>query len=185
MRFVVRLRIMPGQIYTVGRLKFHKSGGLSLLEIMITMILLTTVLITFAAVYPAGYKLNRKTALAAQAAKAANTVAEEVQSLPFDAIGTVTQVTLGDLEDTPWTPATAASYKAKNFDPARHVKQPFFLDSINVDVHQVNGFDVAATISVTVGYRDLGRQSFSQSAPTDPALEIRHVTITTAKTSNR
>lgn len=61
----------------------RRSRGISLLELLFTISLLTIVLVVFAAVYPSGYKLNRKSARANVAATAAAAVAAEVQGLPM------------------------------------------------------------------------------------------------------
>ncbi|CAM9933194.1 unnamed protein product, partial [Phaeothamnion confervicola] len=57
--------------------------GLSLLEVLFTIGLLTIVLVAFAAVYPSGFRLNRKSARATVAAETAAAVAAEIQGLPF------------------------------------------------------------------------------------------------------
>jgi hypothetical protein len=59
------------------------TRGLSLLELLFTISLLTVVLVVFAAVYPSGYKLNRKSAKANVAVSTASAIAAEVQGLPF------------------------------------------------------------------------------------------------------
>lgn len=164
-----------------------RQRGISLLEIMITIVLLTTVLITFAAVYPSGYKLNRKTARASQAAKAATAVAEEVQALPFTSIDPAAATLVG-LAGNTWNNGNAGNYETGGFYPQRHIEDPFFLEdntAIVVNVHNVNGFPVAATISVTVGYREVGGTRYTTAQPGAPAAEIQRVTVTTAKTVNR
>ena len=60
-----------------------RTRGISLLELLFTISLLTIVLVVFAAVYPSGYKLNRKSAKANVAVQTAAAVAAEVQGLPF------------------------------------------------------------------------------------------------------
>ena len=61
----------------------RKKAGLSLLELLFTIGLLTIVLVAFAAVYPSGFRLNRKSARATIAAETAAAVAAEIQGLPF------------------------------------------------------------------------------------------------------
>jgi hypothetical protein len=58
--------------------------ALSLLEILFTIGLLTVILVAFAAVYPAAYRLNRKSARATIAAKVSSAVGAEILALPFD-----------------------------------------------------------------------------------------------------
>lgn len=46
--------------------------------------LLATTMVAFAAVYPAAFKLNRRTSRAVQAAELAGAVSEELRTLPFN-----------------------------------------------------------------------------------------------------
>src|ERR1017187_8430528 len=62
---------------------FKSRRGLSLLEVLFTIGLLTVVLVAFAAVYPSGFRLNRKSAQATVAAETAAAVAAEIQGLAF------------------------------------------------------------------------------------------------------
>jgi len=61
-----------------------KRRALSLLEILFAIGFLTVILVAFASVYPAAYRLNRKSAKATIAAKTASTVGAEILALPFD-----------------------------------------------------------------------------------------------------
>ena len=79
-------------------MRSRRRVGLSLLELLFAISLLTVVLVAFAAVYPSGYKLNRKSARATTAAKTAAAVAAEIQSLPFFNDNNSAPVTLRDLE---------------------------------------------------------------------------------------
>lgn len=76
----------------------RKTVGLSLLEILFTIALLTVMLVTFAAVYPIGFRLNRKSAKSTVAIQTATSVAAEIQSMPFsddrNGLGTSTLDTL-------------------------------------------------------------------------------------------
>ncbi len=65
-------------------MKKLRLQALSLLEILFAIGFLTVILVAFAAVYPASYRLNRKSARATIAAKTASTVGAEILSLPFD-----------------------------------------------------------------------------------------------------
>lgn len=62
----------------------HGQRGLSLLEVLITLMLLTTTMVAFAAVYPAAFKLNRRTSRVVQAAELAGAISEELRTLPFN-----------------------------------------------------------------------------------------------------
>lgn len=61
-----------------------RRQGLSLLEILFAIGLLTVILVAFAAVYPSAYRLNRKSARATIAAKTSSAVGAEILALPFD-----------------------------------------------------------------------------------------------------
>ena len=65
-------------------MKKRQLQALSLLEILFAIGFLTVILVAFASVYPAAYRLNRKSAKATIAAKTASTVGAEILSLPFD-----------------------------------------------------------------------------------------------------
>ncbi len=62
----------------------RKRRALSLLEILFAIGFLTVILVAFAAVYPAAYRLNRKSAKSTIAAKTASTIGAEILALPFD-----------------------------------------------------------------------------------------------------
>ncbi len=66
------------------KLKFRRKGqrGLTLLEIMVAIAVLTSTLVAFASVFPAAFKLNRQSQKSVQAAKHAAAVAEELRSMP-------------------------------------------------------------------------------------------------------
>jgi prepilin-type N-terminal cleavage/methylation domain-containing protein len=57
--------------------------GLSLLEVMITMVLLVLVVTSFATIYPSGFRLHRKSRMATQAAQASRAVLNEMKNLPL------------------------------------------------------------------------------------------------------
>ncbi|MFN8607729.1 MAG: hypothetical protein U0931_09365 [Vulcanimicrobiota bacterium] len=65
-------------------MKKRRAQALSLLEILFAIGFLTVILVAFAAIYPASYRLNRKSAKATIAAKTASNVSAEILSLPFD-----------------------------------------------------------------------------------------------------
>lgn len=66
----------------VGRRRKNRSG-LSLLEVMITMVLLVLVVTSFATIYPSGFRLHRKSRMSTQAAQAARSVLSELKNLPL------------------------------------------------------------------------------------------------------
>lgn len=57
--------------------------GLTLLEIMVTMVLLVLVVTSFAVIYPSGFRLHRKSRLSTTAAQTARSVLNELKSLPL------------------------------------------------------------------------------------------------------
>ncbi len=67
------------------KLKFRRKGqrGLTLLEIMVAIAVLTSTLVAFASVFPAAFKLNRQSQNSVKAAKHAAAVAEELRSMPI------------------------------------------------------------------------------------------------------
>lgn len=67
------------------KLKFRRKGqrGLTLLEIMVAIAVLTSTLVAFASVFPAAFKLNRQSQNSVKAAKHAAAVAEELRAMPI------------------------------------------------------------------------------------------------------
>ncbi len=63
--------------------KFRDVRGLSLLEVMVSMALLVSVLVSFAVIYPSGFRLHRKSRMSTDAAQAARAVLNELKSLPL------------------------------------------------------------------------------------------------------
>lgn len=61
----------------------QSQRGLTLLEIMVTMVLLVLVVTSFAVVYPSGFRLHRKSRLSTTAAQTARSVLNELKSLPL------------------------------------------------------------------------------------------------------
>ncbi|MEW6281609.1 MAG: prepilin-type N-terminal cleavage/methylation domain-containing protein [Candidatus Eremiobacterota bacterium] len=167
-----------------GRLR---RRGLSLLELMITIVLLSTVLIAFAAVYPAGFKLNRKSQRATVAAQTAEAIAEEIRELPeFIPAGGG-----GPLNPDPNRPSLRLFHnfaQANQLPPADMLKtpipKPFFLPNgqgspLGVRVYApdqsyFNGIPFAE-IEVTLAWDE----------STNTGLQRRHVTVRTSATSNR
>lgn len=63
--------------------RVKRTAGLSLLEVMITMVLLVLVVTSFATIYPSGFRLHRKSRMSNQAAQAARAVLSELKNLPL------------------------------------------------------------------------------------------------------
>ncbi len=60
-----------------------QKKGLSLLEVLVSMALLVLVLVSFAVIYPSGFRLHRKSQMSTDAAQAARSVLNELKSLPL------------------------------------------------------------------------------------------------------
>lgn len=60
-----------------------RPRGLSLLEILISMMLLVLVITSFAVIYPSGFRLHRKSRMSTDAAQAARAVLNELKGLPL------------------------------------------------------------------------------------------------------
>jgi prepilin-type N-terminal cleavage/methylation domain-containing protein len=67
--------------------KIRFQRGLSLLEILIAMVLLSTVMMAFAMVFPSGYRLTLRNDNEAKAVKLAQAIIGEITNLPFRAPG--------------------------------------------------------------------------------------------------
>lgn len=139
------------------------------------MVLISTVLVAFAAVYPAAFKLNRKSHRAVQAAEIAGAVAEEIRDLPFRSPG----LSIDDL--TGWDPSDS---RFAGF-PRTPVPEPFTLmDSadpnkkgIVVQLTEATPGDGVslAHIKVTIHWRE----------PVNGRMTDRYVSVQSARTSNR
>jgi len=150
----------------------HRPGsrpGFSLLEIIVTIILLTIVLMAMATVFPSGYRLNQKNRNTTRAAEIANGIMEEINNLPFYGAGNTLQTL------TSWTPRV--------WQPSTTIPEPFFLteDPPAIQVGFVatpaGGNVIAPTLAriiVTVSWNETrGGQS-----------RVRTVTLMTFRSSN-
>lgn len=154
------------------------KSGLSLLEILIAMVLLTVVITTFAAIYPLGFQLHRKSAQATRAAQLATAIIEEVQSLPLTNEGG--GLSLAFMAENPWT-AGGSGYE--DF-PRTEIPDGFFLEDdtgIKVQTYDLvtggapTDLAVYAQIQVTVAYRSERTRG----------NELIPITVTASKTWNR
>lgn len=140
--------------------------------------LLTVVVLTFAAIYPSGYRLNRKSAKATVAAQTANAIAEEIQNLPLtnDAGG----LSLAFMADNPYQAGTGPY---ANF-PRTEIPPGFVLE--DVTGVKVTTYDlvtggaptdlaVFANVQVTIGFKEERTRGD----------ELIRVTVTASKTWNR
>jgi len=154
------------------------NKGLSLLEVLITLMLLSTTLIAFAAVYPAAFKLNRKTHRSVQAAELAGAVAEELRTLPFNRPSALSPggLYLEDFaRDGGWNQAGA---RFRSF-PRTEIPEPYSL--VSEDGEQ-RGIVVSGDSPFT--YADILVTVF-WTEPVNHQMVERRVTIHTARTGNR
>lgn len=61
----------------------RRPRGATILELMISMVILTGVIVVFATVFPSGYRLNAANLRQNKAASLASAVLEEIKALPF------------------------------------------------------------------------------------------------------
>ncbi|MCA9797481.1 MAG: hypothetical protein KC910_36970 [Candidatus Eremiobacteraeota bacterium] len=162
----------------MDQVRTRRNRGLSLLEILITIMLLTVVVLTFAAIYPSGYRLNRKSAKATLAAQTANAIAEEIQNLPLtnDAGG----LSLAFMADNPYQAGTGPYV---NF-PRTEIPPGFVLEDvtgIKVTTYDLvtggvpTDLAVFANVQVTIGFKEERTRGD----------ELIRVTVTASKTWNR
>ncbi len=150
----------------MGKMKvFHKKvkyqKGLSLLELLVSILLLCTVMMTFAMVFPGGYRLNLKNRMESRALKIANGIMNKMMKIPVsDASGTKPSI----LNMVNWHRGYFADYFEKDIPPE------FFLpdgEVVNgntlkgIKVTLMDGADVKSVtlvkIEVTVAWRETQR----------------------------
>ncbi|MFA5507366.1 MAG: hypothetical protein WC314_00060 [Vulcanimicrobiota bacterium] len=130
------------------------ESGLSLLEIMITMVLLLLVITSFATIYPSGFKLHRKSKMSTEAAQSARAVLNELKSLP------ITREDGGLSLAYLATNGYAAEDTVLEGFPKTQLTEGYELDpeqGIKVELYDLSGGtdpSVYATISVTIIYVD-------------------------------
>ena len=157
----------------------RRPPGLSLLELLFALSLLTVVLVAFAAVYPSGYRLNRKSARATVAAKTAAAVAAEFQSLPFfddRVVKTPPIPTLIGL-DTRTDKTNLTQYLSQNLKtvvPPNFTLRPEGIQILTPPIGGDPNSPLFAQIFVTIYWTDRNESGTEHS-----------VTIASAKTDNR
>lgn len=156
-----------------------RQSGLTLLEVLVAIILVSTTLVAFASVYPAAFKANRKSHRAVQAAEYASAVAEELRAMPVSrpslTISEDNKFYLEDFEDNAWTPGRGRF-------PVASVPPPFSLMSrTNQNGVLVQRADTVAgpskfwLITVTIYWQE----------PVNHTLVDRSVSIISSRTGNR
>lgn len=157
----------------------HKQRGLSLLEILFTIGLITVILVAFAAVYPSAYRLNRKSAKATVAAKTASAVAAEILSLPFTDV-----LSNGADNLTLMATASVGPARVREFVENRmRTKLPAGF-RVYPEAVRVNMFPEPATMAVTdTRFAQVSVTCYWTDAQA-AGLE-RHLTIVSGKAENR
>ncbi len=160
--------------------------GLTLLEVLIAMMLITTTLMSFASVFPAAFKMTRKANRTVQAAKYANAVVEELRSLNVMRPSTFSSggYYLEDFVGTKWRPGTSRF-------PTTEIPAPFSLVAVSnvpgsgrggVYVHGIEYEDEAQTKAVffwTIQVTVFWRESVNNK------MVDRSVSVISSRTGNR
>jgi type II secretory pathway pseudopilin PulG len=146
--------IIPKMPYRNLAERRKSESGLSLLEIMITMVLLLLVITSFATIYPSGFRLHRKSKMSTQAAQSARAVLNELKSLPLTREDG--GLSLAYLATNGYSPGDAV---LEGF-PKAELPDDYGLDDqdgIKVTLYDLSGGtdpSVYATMSVTLIYND-------------------------------
>ncbi len=127
--------------------------GVSLLELLISIMLFSLVMMTFAMVFPGGYRLNQKNRNEIQGVKIANGIIYRIQRLNFLGPAT-TEPTVESLQT--WT----SGYFAGMFED--DIPEPFYLpDDVGlkgIDVEildpSISGGGTLAKITITVAWQE-------------------------------
>lgn len=133
---------------------FKGQKGVSLLEILVSIMLLTTVMMTFAMVFPGGYRLSRKNRMETKAYRSADGLLDKLQNIQFLGTGT-TKPTIENMQT--WD----VGIYADEFENT--VEEPFYLPGASdpdpgiyvkiLDPTVGNG-GTLAKISVTVAWQE-------------------------------
>lgn len=136
------------------------SRGLSLLEVMFTMVLLVLVITSFAVIYPSGFRLHRKSRMSTEAAQTARSVLNELKNLPLTSeageLSLAYLATNGVVSSDP----VLEGFPRTELPPGYKFADP---DGIAVELFDLEGGtdpSVYATLRVTLVYDDpyRGRQ---------------------------
>ncbi|MBQ7567666.1 type II secretion system protein [bacterium] len=174
--------------------KRGRKRGLTLLEVLISISLICTFMVSFAAVFPASFRLTRKTSQANQAAAFAVSVADELRdkmvgkptnSLYNARTGKYLEEFCGNSANhAARVPLTKGEMMALRF-PKTEMPQPFTLVANTKDTPNSNN------TGILVYTGDRGRSFYNISVTvywteTDPngELQYRSTTIVSGKSSN-
>jgi prepilin-type N-terminal cleavage/methylation domain-containing protein len=172
------------------KLKNQKSSkGVSLIELMVALLIFTTVMMTFAMAFPGGYRLNVKSRNENKAAQLANGVINKLQNMEFarrDSFGLYSDVpTLENMVSfDPYTNHKFNSYfcidnSARFVDPQGNVTIFYLPDPSKDPAVGLKGIDVAlddinyptwSTITVTVAWKETLKQGVLTKSITVRAL---------------
>ena len=103
----------------------RNQKGVSLLELMVSIMIFTTALMAFAMVFPSGYRLSYKNRMESRAAKIAEGIAQKIMNLQFLGTG-IAKPTVQNLVN--WD--TQGAYRFKT-DFEDKVPAPFYLPARN------------------------------------------------------
>ena len=186
-----KMRKVASIVFAVTKSRKLKQGkGLTLLEVLISISLICTCMIAFAAVFPASFRMTRKTSQANQACAYAAAVAEELRSMlvgkPTNSMysqytGKYLEEFCENSDKSVPTALTATTMGYLRF-PKVNIPEPFTLIAGNdptltgVVVYSSNKDNRTFwTISVTVYWKETDPKGFVQQ---------RSSTIVSAKSAN-
>lgn len=141
--------------------RLRRRGGITILEIMIAMSLMSVVIIAFAATFPSGYRLNYASHTQAKATGAANAIAEQFSNLSVNAL------TAYESSSTNPTALTTANLNTLFTATGHSLSLPEGVIIAAAAVTQPNQFWIDAT-SVTIVNRSQTTNPFSSNSVPDP-----------------
>jgi type II secretory pathway pseudopilin PulG len=153
------------------------SQGLSLLEILFSMVILMMSVAVFAMVFPSGYSLNSKTLREDQAVSLAQSILNEISRKPCYSSTLGTGDSLNNLlswtSETDWTPTALLQFEAQN--PALEKAYQYQLPSANTKTPGIiiQFFLNGQTLNSQNGNPGLGyTPNCSEPDVCNPAVEI-------------
>ncbi len=172
--------------------RFKRLRGLTLLEVLVSISLICTVMVAFASVYPAAFRMNRKTMRANRASEIAGALVEELRAKSCHRPGNFGSRKGQFIEDfvnenDPIRGRLFTTSELKNMGfPRTAVEAPFSLSHTNgfasvivtTDQHQQSDF---WNIAVTVFWK-AGKNEGSSHGKANAPL-IRSVTVVGGKSA--
>jgi type II secretory pathway pseudopilin PulG len=164
------------------------AKAMSLVEILISIMIFCTVMMTFAMVFPSGYRLNKKSRNETTAARLANGIMDKIQNVEFSRADLLVvdsdTPTIENLRN--WDSAKSAKF-AKYFD-LNKMPENFFLPDEKKPVQNSNGESLVG-IEVVIPETDptfayiTVRIAWNESNKTETITKF--TTLTTCRSSNR